>query len=338
MATALRPIGHEDRLSLVEHLDELRSRIIISLVIFLGAFAFCFWQNDRILDIMDRPLEKSAFHKNSDDPLEATALYQQSLKQLSLQLSLLSRQIAREDNVSPALKADALSLSRQAERTAAAAPAAGARRPVTLGVGEPFTVTFKVVAYAALLVSLPFLLWQAYAFVLPAFSPREREIALPLMLMVPFLFAAGVVFAYYMVLPNAINFLQNFNDDNFDILLQARDYYKFSLMVLMAMGLLFQVPIGILAVTRVGIVTPRQLRQNRRYAILIIAIVAMVLPGQDPVTMLLLMAPLLVLFEGSILLAALVDRRVERNRAREEAELAASDEDDDDIPLDPDPE
>ena len=92
------------------------------------------------------------------------------------------------------------------------------------------------------------------------------------MAMVPFLFVAGVVFAYYLVLPNAINFLQNFNDDNYDILLQARDFYKFSIMVLMVMGILFQVPIGILAVTRVGIVTPAQLRKNRRYAILVIAI------------------------------------------------------------------
>jgi sec-independent protein translocase protein TatC len=331
MATALRPIGHEDRLSLVEHLDELRTRIIICLVFVGAAFAFCFWQNDRILDIMDRPLEKSAFHKKSDDPLERTALYQQSLKRLSLQLAVVSREMARSDDVSPALRQQFAELSRQAQATAAAAPAPGARRPVTLGVGEPFTVTFKVVGYAALLISLPFLLWQAYAFVLPAFSPREREIAMPLMLMVPFLFIAGVVFAYYMVLPNAINFLQNFNDDNYDILLQARDYYKFSITVLAAMGLVFQVPIGIIAVTRVGIVTPRQLRKNRRYAILVIAIVAMLLPGQDPVTMLMLMAPLVVLFEGSILVAAVVDRRVERARAREEAELADSD--DADLPL-----
>jgi len=337
MATALRPIGHEDRLSLVEHLDELRTRIIISLVFFLAAFAICFWQNDRILDIMDRPLEKSAFTKGSEDPLERSAVYQQSLKQLSLQIAVLSREMARSGDLSAAQKAQWAVVERQARATADAAPKATARRPVTLGVGEPFTVTFKVVGYAALLVSLPFLLWQAYAFVLPAFSPRERQIALPLMAMVPFLFVAGVAFAYYMILPNAISFLQNFNDDNYDILLQARDYYKFSILVLMAMGLLFQVPIGILAVTRVGIVTPRQLRQNRRYAILVIAIVAMVLPGQDPVTMLLLMAPLLVLFEGSILLAALVDRRLERARAREEAALVASDEDDD-IPHDPDPE
>jgi sec-independent protein translocase protein TatC len=328
MATALRPIGHEDRLSLVEHLDELRTRIIICLVFFCAACAVCFWQNDRILDIMDRPLQKSAFHKNSQDPLERSAAFQQSLKQLSLQLSLVSREMARSDDISPALQAQFASLSKQAALTAAAAPQASGRRPVTLGVGEPFTVTFKVVGYAALLVSLPLLLWQAYAFVLPAFSARERQIALPLMVMVPFLFIAGVVFAYYMVLPNAIDFLQNFNDDNYDILIQARDYYKFSIMVLIAMGVLFQVPIGILAVTRAGIVTPRQLRKNRRYAILVIAVIAMLLPGQDPVTMLMLMLPLVVLFEGSILLAALVDRRVARTRAREEAELADSDDGD----------
>jgi sec-independent protein translocase protein TatC len=336
MATALRPIQHDDRLSLVEHLDELRTRLIICLVVFLGAFAICFWQNDRILDIMDRPLESSAFTKNSEDPLERTAQFQQSLKRLSLQLAVIGRQMARSDSASAAEKAQWAALSRQAQTTAAAAPKASGRRPVTLGVGEPFTVTFKVVSYAALLLALPFLLYQAYAFVLPAFSPNERQIALPLMVMVPFLFVAGVVFAYYMVLPNAINFLQNFNDDNFDILLQARDYYKFSIMVLAAMGLLFQVPIGILAVTRVGIVTPRQLRKNRRYAILVIAIVAMLLPGQDPVTMLLLMAPLVVLFEGSILLAAIVDRRAARTRAREEAELAASDDGDDDFAHDHD--
>jgi sec-independent protein translocase protein TatC len=332
MATALRPISHEDRLSLVEHLDELRTRIILSLVIFVGAFALCFWQNDRILDIMDRPLEKSAFHAGSEDPLEKTAAFQQTQKQVMLQLAALGREMARSNDVSPALQDRWTQLSRLAAVSAAAAPKAQGRRPVTLGVGEPFTVTFRVVGYAALLVSLPFLLWQAYAFVLPAFSPRERQIALPLMAMVPFLFVAGVVFAYYMVLPNAINFLQNFNDDNYDILLQARDYYRFSIMILMLMGVLFQVPIGILAITRVGIVTPRQLRKNRRYAILVIAVVAMLLPGQDPVTMLSLMLPLIVLFEGSILLATLVDRRVERARAREEAELAASD--DGDLPHD----
>jgi sec-independent protein translocase protein TatC len=336
MATALRPIAHEDRLSLVEHLDELRTRIIICLVGFFVAFGICFWQNDLILEILDRPLERSAFTQGSDDPLERAAAFQQAEKRLFLQWEVLAREMARSEELSPALRERWAQMSELSAATAAAAPRTTGRRPVTLGVGEPFTVTFRVVGYAALLLSLPLLLYQAYAFILPAFSPREREVALPLMAMVPFLFVGGVVFAYYFVLPNAINFLQNFNDDNYDILLQARDFYKFSIMVLMVMGILFQVPIGILAVTRVGIVSTTQLRKNRRYAILVIAILAMLLPGQDPVTMLMMMAPLIVLFEGSILLASLLDRRAERAEARAEAELAIDD--DDELPLDPDPE
>jgi sec-independent protein translocase protein TatC len=336
MATALRPIAHEDRLSLVEHLDELRTRIIICLVGFLVAFGVCFWQNDLILEILDRPLEKSAFHGGSDDPLERTASFQQAQKRLYLQQAVLAREMARTDELSPATQAQWEEFARLSQATAEAAPEAGGRRPVTLGVGEPFTVTFRVVGYAALLLALPLLLYQAYAFILPAFSPREREVAMPLMAMVPFLFVGGVVFAYFFVLPNAINFLQNFNDDNYDILLQARDFYKFSIMVLMVMGVLFQVPIGILAVTRVGIVTTAQLRRHRRYAILVIAILAMLLPGQDPVTMLMMMAPLIVLFEGSILLASLLDRRAERASAREEAELATYDTGE--LPDDHDPE
>ena len=187
-------------------------------------------------------------------------------------------------------------------------------------MGEPLTATLVVAGYAALLLSLPLLLYQLYAFVLPAFSPTERQVALPLMVMVPFLFFAGVLFAYFVVLPAAVDFLQNFNDDNYDVLLQARDYYKFAVLVLAGMGLLFQLPVVILAVTRMGILSTAQLRRHRRYAILVIAIVAALLPGGDPVTMLLMMAPILFLYEGSILLASLLERRAERARAREEAD------------------
>jgi sec-independent protein translocase protein TatC len=317
MATRLRPVGHEDRLSLVEHLDELRTRLFVCLAAFLAAFAVCFWQNDTVLDIIDRPLAQTSVSNDSDDPLEQSALFQ--------------RQVARAlDGAAPLLRelgeqADDPALATQAERSARAfeavgrsAPGATVRRPVTLGVGEPFTATFKVASYAALLLAMPLILFQLYSYVLPAFSPRERRVAMPLMAVVPFLFLAGVAFAYFLVLPNAIDFLQNFNDDNFDILLQARDYYGFSILVLAVMGLLFQVPIGVLAVTRAGIVSTRQLRATRRYAILVIAVLAMLLPGTDPVTMGLLMAPLLVLYEGSILFATLVDRRSERLRDREE--------------------
>jgi sec-independent protein translocase protein TatC len=326
---AIRPIGHEDRLSLIEHLDELRTRLIICTVAFVVAFAVCLWQDDVVLDIINRPLTQTAFSScnTTKDPFEQANCWQQAMRRVNRDLSSLADEAARQAATEPRLEALAERLERSADLARVATPRASPKRPVTLGVGEPFTVTFRVVAYAALLLSLPVLLYQAYAFILPAFSPRERQVALPLMLMVPFLFAAGVVFAYYFVLPNAISFLQNFNDDNYDILLQARDYYKFSITVLIVMGLLFQVPIGILAVTRVGIVSTATLRHNRRYAILVIAIAAMLLPGQDPVTMLSMMVPLLVLFEGSILMASLLDRRADRARAREEAELDPADSD-----------
>jgi sec-independent protein translocase protein TatC len=333
MATRLKPIAHDERLSLVEHLDELRTRIIICVLAFTIVGGICLWQDDRILNIVNEPLESAQSSKPCDetrDPLEQATCWQAAQKRVNERIASTAESLARSATDEPTLRAQAEALSRAATAAAEASPRGSPRRPVTLGVGEPLTATLTVAGYAALLISLPLLLYQLYAFVLPAFSPTERQVAVPLMVMVPFLFYAGVVFAYFVVLPAAVDFLQNFNDDSFDVLLQARDYYKFSIVVLGVMGLLFQLPIVILAITRMGILTPTQLRKNRRYAILIIAILAALLPGGDPVTMLLMMLPIVVLYEGSILLAALLDRRAARAAAREEAESAEL------TPLDPD--
>ncbi len=126
------------------------------------------------------------------------------------------------------------------------------------------------------------------------------------MLAAPFLFVAGIVFAYFVVMPAATQFLLNFNDSEFNIEIRARDYYSFVALTAVSVGVLFQLPIGILAVTRLGIFTPQQIAANRRYAILIIAVVAMLLPGTDPVTMLISMVPLILLFEGSLLIARII--------------------------------
>jgi len=326
MATRLKPIAHEDRLSLVEHLDELRTRILICVFALIVVGGICLWQDDRILNFINQPLEHAQKAKSCDntrDPLEQADCWQQAQKRVNERIAETARALSASAGDEPVLRNQAAALAGAAEAAAEATPRGSPRRPVTLGVGEPLTATLIVAFYAAVLLTLPLLLYQLYAFVLPAFSPTERQVAVPLMFMVPFLFYAGVVFAYYLVLPAAVDFLQNFNDDSFDVLLQARDYYKFAILVLGVMGALFQLPILILAVTRMGILTPRQLRKNRRYAILIIAIVAALLPGGDPVTMLLMMFPILFLYEGSILLASLLDRRAERARAREEAEAAA---------------
>ena len=335
-ATAVRTIGHDDRLSLVEHLDELRTRLIVCVAALAICFAFCAWQNGRILDIVNVPLEETAFKagNKSMDPFEQTATFQQQVKRTTLAQERAYLRLAA-DASSAEQAGEWRNLARAARDLAATVPPRQAKKPVTLGVGEPFTQTIKLAGYAALLLALPLILYQMYAFVLPAFSPREKQVALPLMVAVPFLFVGGVLFAYFAVLPSAVDFLQNFNDDQYDILLQAKDYYKFAITVLIAMGLAFQVPIGLLAVTRVGIVSVAQLRRQRRYAIIIIAILAMILPGQDPVTMLMIMLPMYLLFEGSILMASLLDRRAERAAAREAAEMAAAN-DAELMPLDPD--
>ena len=244
----LRPVQHDEHLSLVEHLDELRSRIIVCGAVLLVAVALCFWQNSVLLEIANWPL--------------------------------------------PADGDDAL----------------GQKEPITFGVTEPFLTTVTLSFYAGLLLAMPVLLYQAYAYILPAFHPQERRVVLPFLLMVPVLFIAGVVFAYFVVIPAATQFLLNYNDDEFNIQIRAREYYSFFALTLISLGILFQIPVGVLAVTRLGIVTPDQLAQNRRYAILAIAVIAMLLPGTDPVTMLTSMAPLLLLFEFSLLLARLFGR------------------------------
>lgn len=324
----VRPIGHEDRLGIVDHLGELRTRLTISAIAFFIAFAFAYSQNDEILNLINEPLTqtRSALNEGkSNDPIEQSARFQQEvgdvLRDLGPALSGAAkslRDLSGADGVSDGAKAAAAERAKALERAAtrsrdaaAAVPTNTERKPITIGVAEPFTVTFVVAGYAALLLSMPILLFQAYAFVLPAFSPKEKKTALPLMLMVPFLFVAGVVFAYLVALPRAVDFLQNFNDDNFDILVQAKDYYKFSILFMAAVGLLFQIPVGVLALTRLGVVSTKQLRANRGYVILGLAVLsAVVTPTPDPITMLFAMGPLVILFELSVLLA----RFLERNR------------------------
>lgn len=313
MATGLRPpVSHEARLSLTEHLDELRSRLIICVLALLTAFAVTFWQSDTVLKIVNQPLEQTQNldgKERSNDPLEQAARFQVMQGRALEEQRRLNDAIAASPDVPEAVRDAARAAAKASAAAAEAVPTNRERQPVTLGVAEPFTATITVAFYAALLLALPLILFQAYAFVLPAFAPGERKVALPLMLLVPFLFIAGVAFGYFVVLPRAVDFLQNFNDDDFDILVQAKDYYKFSVLFIGAIGLLFQIPIAVLAVTRLGIFTPRQLQSNAGYVLLGISVLAAVAtPTPDPVTMLLAMAPLFLLFELSILLAAWLNR------------------------------
>src|SRR5215475_7586094 len=154
--TRMRRVSHEDRLTLVEHLDELRVRIVVCLVVLGVAFALCFWQNHLLLEIASGPLPSD--HK----------------------------------------------------------------KLLTFGVTEAFTTTLTVSTYAALIVSLPILLYQGYAYLLPAFSDRERRVILPILIAVPVLFLVGIAFGYFVVMPAAVKFLLGFNDTQFNVQVRAR--------------------------------------------------------------------------------------------------------------------
>jgi sec-independent protein translocase protein TatC len=313
MATALKPIGHDERLSIIDHLDELRTRLLVSAAAFAIAFAFCFWQNGTLLDVLNEPVKDSTptvQEPQGDGRLSQAAAAQQEVQKGLAASAKAFGALAQAANLTAAQREQMSSAARDLAQAAAALPdTIPPRVPITTGVGEPFTVTLTVAAYFALLLALPVLLYQAYAFVLPAFSPRERRLALPLMLTVPFLFLGGVAFGYLLVLPPAISFLQNFNDTSFDVLLQAKDYYRFAVMTLLATGLVFQLPVGLLALNAAGILSAAKLRASWRYSVVGIAVVAALLPGVDPVTTVILMVPLLLLFGLSILLLTIADRR-----------------------------
>jgi sec-independent protein translocase protein TatC len=231
----LKPAEFDERMTLVEHLDELRSRIIVCLVALGLAFGLCFWQSELLFDIAREPLD--------------------------------------------------------------------GRELTTLSPTEPFFTTVELAGYGAAILVLPLLFYQLYAFVLPAFSPHERSVLRPFLVAVPLLFLAGVAFAYFVVMPAAIQFLLNFNEAEFNTFVRAKEYFSFFGLTLLAMALLFQIPIVMLSLTRLEIVAPDFFARNRRYAIFIISVVAAALPGGDPVSMILIMLPLIVLYEASIVVA-----------------------------------
>ena len=319
MAKVLRPIGHEDRLSLVDHLDELRNRLIVSAAVLGVAFAVCLWQNHTLLKIINHPLKTQTRKQvaKGEGTVGQAVLAQQGLLKVAADTEAALALLAKpgsglREGARSQLAPLAASLNAAVAKIPRSAPG---DNPVTLGVGEPFTTTVTVSLYFAFVLALPVILYQLYGFLLPALKPNERRAAVPLLGAIPVLFVCGVLFGYFIVLPAAVRFFVNFNAGQFNVLVQASQFYKFAGTVLLAMGLFFQVPVAILAATRMEIVTTRQLRKNRRYAILACAVVAALLPG-DAITLVLETVPLYLLYELSILVASLLGRSA-RRRAQE---------------------
>jgi sec-independent protein translocase protein TatC len=249
-----RRLRHGEEATLVEHLEELRSRLVVSIVAIVPAFIVAFYFHEEVIDWLTGPLP--------DD-----------------------------------------------------------KRLVTLGVTEPFTTSVMVSVVVAIAIVLPILLWQIWAFLAPAVAPDFERVALVFVALATTLFACGVVFMYYLVLPRALEFLTNYDDELYDIQIRASYYYNFVALLLLGGGLAFLLPIFVIALVRLRVLTSARLRQNRRYAFVILLIFAALLPTVDPVSLAFEIVPLMLLFELSIWLSALLERRWRPEWDRELAEL-----------------
>ena len=249
-----RRLSPGEEATLVEHLDELRTRLIVSLVAVAVTFVVAFIFHEHLIEWLREPLP--------DD------------KELT-----------------------------------------------TFGVTEPFTTSVKVSFYAAIALSLPVLLWQTWSFLAPAMEEGTQRVVAVFVSIATGLFAGGLAFGYFVVMPKAIEFLTSYDDELYRIEVRASYYFSFVALMLLAIAFFFELPIFILALVRLGVVTSAQLRRNRRYLIVGAVALAILLPTVDPVSLVLEVIPLLILIEGSIWAAVILEKRWHREA---DAELAPS--------------
>ena len=316
MAKVLRPIGHEDRLSIVDHLDELRSRLFVCLAVLAVAFGLCYWQNNVLLNLLNKPLpppSQSGSNKIGGltrDSVGASRGISRAAKQFGA--------LSQSSDLSAADRALFAGAATDLAQAAKALPQKTPKNlPITIGPGEAFTTTLTVTFYAAILLTLPVLLYEIFAFCVPALSPSERRVATPVVVAAPALFVIGVVFTYIIVMPAAMRFLQSYNSSQFDNLVQAKPLYSFEVVTMGAIGLAFQLPLMLLGLRALGVINGSTLTRHWRYATVIIAVIAAAMPGADPVTTGLETAPLVILLLASIVLLKLADRRDAKRAAAE---------------------
>ncbi|HWL33135.1 MAG TPA: twin-arginine translocase subunit TatC [Gaiellaceae bacterium] len=237
-----RRLQHGEEATLVEHLGELRSRIMIALLAIVPAFIVAFVFHETLIDVLTRPLP--------DD-----------------------------------------------------------KKLVTLGVTEPFTTAVKVCLAAAVAVTLPILLYQLWSFLAPAIEEGKQRTVAVFTALASILFAGGVLFSYFIVLPRALGFLTTFGEEFFQVEIRASYYFSFVTLTLLASGLAFQMPIFILALVRLRILSAERLRRNRRIGFASMLVFAVLLPTVDPVSLALEVIPLIILFELSVQLAGVMEKR-----------------------------
>jgi sec-independent protein translocase protein TatC len=186
-------------------------------------------------------------------------------------------------------------------------------KPVTFSPIEPFATSIVVSLWAGLLLALPVVLWQLWSFLAPAFEEHRQRSMVVLVGFATVLALGGVLFGYYVILPPAIHFLTNYDSAYFTIQLRARDYYRFVGFVLLGVALAFEVPVFVLALVRLRILSAAQLRHTWRVGIFVMVVIGVLLPGVDPVSTILSVIPLVLLYVLAIGLATFLEPRWRRH-------------------------
>jgi len=248
--------SEERKMSLTEHLVELRKRLTNSLIALCIGFGVCYYYKDLIFDIITRPLTQVL-------PKSSYLIY--------------------------------------------------------TGLTEAFFTYMKVAFFASLILTSPFILYQVWKFIAPGLLPREKKYVVPFVISSSFLFISGVLFGYFIALPPAFKFFVSFNNQYLQAMLSFKDYLSLFVTFLLGFGLSFELPVFMFFLAKLGIVNAEKLSRQRRYAILVIFIIAAVLtPSPDALSQLLMAIPLMFLYEVSILVVRFSEKTKTNSEKNEE--------------------
>jgi sec-independent protein translocase protein TatC len=350
MASTLLDTDREDgqegrqlggQMSFLEHLDELRRRLMRSIIFIVVALIFCWFVSDRIYNFLSVPIRRGmAAAVERPVPLQGvtggeTIMPVSALSEGSTGRYVFDQETKLGNTVIPAGASVAARVARGPDGqmgvftdepvfAGASVIPKGVRLPADMAAREglpgmedrlvihtamePFALYLKVSLYAALCLSVPFLLWQIWAFISPGLYPHERGYALPFVLMSSVSFVIGAAFAYYVIFPPAVSYLLGLGQ-GFRLFLNASDYFDFIIIVMLAMGVVFQMPAITYVLSRIGIVDAAMLVRHWRISLIVILIAAAVLsPTNDVPNMLLFAAPMLVLYVISVFVAWIFGR------------------------------